>query len=160
MADFFSKMKDTINKGTTKISAKSSTMIEVNKLKGEINTAKRNKQTLINGIGESVYAMHLEGYVDVSTLNEAFVEIANYEATVADLEAQIEKINADLEEKLAEVDGLGKCACGATYKEGSKFCLQCGTPIPEKVVEPEVVDVTPMEVEPMEVEEIKSDEQQ
>ncbi len=104
MSDIFSKMKDTINKGTKKIGAKSSNLIEVNKIKVEVANIKRKKQSTLADIGAQVYLMRSDENVDLSSLEEQFDKVALFDQQVDDYNAQIDELNAVLEERLKEAD--------------------------------------------------------
>lgn len=104
MSDLFSRMKDTINKNTKKIGAKSSNLIEVGRIKTEIANVRRKKQQTLAEIGGQVYLMRSEGQFDLSGLEELFDKVALFDQEIEDYNAEIDQLNIKLEERLKEAD--------------------------------------------------------
>lgn len=147
MTDFFSKVKRSINKGTTVISVKSSTMIEVNKIKGEISSLKKEKNDIFKNIGEKAYDMQKEGQIDLSFIVELLSRVFEIdeiikvkEQAIEDaIKSQEEAIKA-LDEEVVDVSKELVCECGATLPLNTKFCSKCGKKVekPEDIIIEEI----------------------
>lgn len=160
MADFFNKMKKGFSKGTTVISVKSSTMMETNKLKGEISSLKKEKNELFTTIGERFYNMKKEGQVDYSELENTLSRAFEIDQTIEQREQDIEEALRKQEETIKslgeEADNADDkliCSCGETVAMGTKFCPKCGKKmdqieevVVETVVEQEAHEVAQEEV--------------
>jgi len=103
MADFFSKLKKGLDKGTAIVSAKSNTLIESNKLKSEINAAKKFKKETLLEIGKVVYEDGKAGTFTIESVEELITRASESEVKVADLEAKIIKIQEEEKEKMADI---------------------------------------------------------
>ncbi|MDF1617931.1 hypothetical protein [Petrocella sp. FN5] len=103
MADFFSKLKKGIDKGTAIVSTKSSTMIEVNKLKSEISTTQKVKKETLLELGTKVFTLYQEGTFDIGQVQDLITNIGEADIRVAELETQIAKIQDEEKTKLDEI---------------------------------------------------------
>ncbi len=104
MSDFFNKLKKGIDKGSKIVSAKSSTLIETNKLKSEIATANRVKKETLLELGTKVYTAGKEGTFSMDLVEELITTISEQEVKVADLEAKIQLIQDEEKAKLDEIN--------------------------------------------------------
>ena len=103
MADFLSKLKKGIDKGTAIVSTKSSTMIEVNKLKSEISTTQKVKKETLLELGTKVFTLYQEGTFDIGQVQDLITNIGEADIRVAELETQIAKIQDEEKTKLDEI---------------------------------------------------------
>ncbi|MBN2220813.1 MAG: zinc ribbon domain-containing protein [Vallitaleaceae bacterium] len=101
MAAFFDKMKESLNKGTTIVSAKSQTLLETNRVKSEIANLEKQKNAAINEIGRKMYEMKKAGDIDLEQIEEIFVTIFDLEQQLASKEAEKDEILRKEEEKLS-----------------------------------------------------------
>jgi len=106
MADFFSKLKKGIDKGTAIVSTKSSTMIEVNKLKSEISTTQKVKKETLLELGTKVFTLYQEGTFDIGQVQDLITNIGEADIKVAELEVQIAKIQEEEKMKLDEINAV------------------------------------------------------
>ena len=106
MADFFSKLKKGIDKGTAIVSAKSNTLIETNKLKSEISADNKMKKDTLLAIGTEVYEQSKEGGFSIESVEELITKISEAEAKVVDLNAKIVKIQEEEKEKMADINAV------------------------------------------------------
>ncbi|PKM52374.1 MAG: hypothetical protein CVV02_01080 [Firmicutes bacterium HGW-Firmicutes-7] len=143
MADFFNKVKKGLNKGTTVIGVKSSTMMETNKLKGEISSLKKEKTEVFTATGEKLYNMKKEEDVNIQELEAVIGRAFEIDQFIEQKEAAIEEALRKREET---IKSLGEeeedkiiCSCGADVSSGTKFCPKCGNKI-EKVEQGVVVE--------------------
>lgn len=143
MADFFNKVKKGFNKGTATIGVKSSTMMETNKLKGEISSLKKEKTEVFTNVGEKFYGMKKEDGVNLDELSAIIVRAFEIDETILLKEQAIEDALKKQEEALrslqeedsssAPVQNL-TCSCGAPINSETKFCAKCGKKIEHEVV--------------------------
>lgn len=152
MADFFNKVKKGLNKGTTVLSVKSSTLIETNKLKSEISSLQKNKKELFTEIGQKIYELKKNDSEDTGVIEELVEKIEQIDTSIELKQKDIEEILKKQEEILKSGDnednsntGSGKCECGAEISNDAKFCVKCGRQIAKKDQEindePEEVEV-------------------
>lgn len=106
MPDFFDKLKKSIDKGTAIVGAKSTTLIETNKLKQDISTTERLKRDTLMELGKKVYALNREGTFTMDAVEELITKIAEAEAKVVDLEAKIKVLQDEEKEKLDEINAM------------------------------------------------------
>lgn len=104
MADFFNKLKKSIDKGTAIVGAKSTTLIETNKIKQDISATTRLKNDTLMELGKTVYAMNNEGNFTMDAIQEFVTKIAEAEAKVVDLEAKIQLLQDEEKAKLDEIN--------------------------------------------------------
>lgn len=104
MADFLSRLKKGIDKGTAVVSAKSNTLIETGKLKSEIGTVRKLKNESLLQLGQKVYEDGKAGTFTIESVESLITAIADAEAKVTDLEAKIVKIQEEEKEKMDEIN--------------------------------------------------------
>lgn len=151
MADFFNKVKKGLNKGTTVLSVKSSTLIETNKLKSEISSLQKNKKELFTEIGQKIYELKKNESEDTGVIEELVEKIEQIDTSIELKQKDIEELLKKQEEILKSGDnedsntGSNKCECGAEISSNAKFCVKCGRQIVKKEQEingePEEVEV-------------------
>lgn len=166
MADFFNKVKKGFNKGTTTIGIKSSTMMETNKLKGEISSLKREKTEVFTSVGDKYYSMKKEDLINIEELNTIIVRAFEIDLTIAQKEQAIEDALKKQEETLRalqEVDSSTivehalTCSCGAPISTETKFCPKCGQKIQHEeieIVQEEIEDIQE-EIQGIQAEEVE-----
>ncbi|MEG0712697.1 MAG: hypothetical protein RR448_10730 [Niameybacter sp.] len=104
MSDFFSKFKQTLDKGMNTVSVKSNTAIEVNKVKTTIRTLSSTIQQQKLEIGNTFYTMYLEDAFDLEKCKELCQHIQALEKELKENEAEVEMIKAKEEMLLADVN--------------------------------------------------------
>jgi hypothetical protein len=125
--DFLKKFSETVMDTASTISAKSTDMVEIGKLKlqrSQLEGAIKDKKT---EIGNLIYQAHkLSGQPDEVKLNELLMGIQ-------DLENQIAAVDDKLKRDEAQPSPAGSsklfCSkCGQELMPGTKFCNSCGQP--------------------------------
>jgi len=104
MSDFFSKLKKGIDKSTKVISTKSNSVIESNKVKSELNAVRKSKTDTFLVIGKKVYEAVENNAFDLSLLNEEILALRQYDVTIAEKEAELERIRIETDAKLTEIN--------------------------------------------------------
>jgi hypothetical protein len=125
--DFFKKLSETVMDTASTISAKSTDMVEIGKLKlqrNQLENAIKDKKT---EIGNIVYQAHKQNIQpDETLLNEFLFGIQDLENQVAAVD---EKMRKDDPQPAQPSDGKVFCSqCGQELAPGAKFCNSCGQP--------------------------------
>lgn len=103
MADFFNKLKKSIDKNAAIIGAKSNTLIETNKLRADITATNKVKKDALLELGTKVYNMTNEEGLVLDAVEELVAKIREAERKVADLEDKIQVIQDEEKTKLEEI---------------------------------------------------------
>jgi len=132
MADFFDKMRDSINKGVATVSTGSKTMIEKSKINAAIKTLEDEKKQLAEMLGNKVFHFCTtvpEGDVPRDELISFCNEIISRNEQILVHRKKIEELDAEMN----QVKGTGQtfnvpivCSCGCNNVAGAKFCAKCG----------------------------------
>jgi len=139
MAGLFDKVKKGFNKGTAIVSAKSTTLIETNKLKQEISAAGRSKKEAITELGTTVYTASQAGEFSIDMVQEVMARITEADILVAELEAKIQALQEAEKSKLDEIKAEAEApgAPPATEAPSSEVPVApVATPAVEEVVAP------------------------
>ncbi|TCK98764.1 zinc ribbon protein [Natranaerovirga hydrolytica] len=140
MSDFFEKLKGEFKR----VGAKSSTMLEVNKIKSEISALNRRKKDAFAVLGEKIYKMKKDDTVDFDKLKEDYDKI---DVIVNAIHAKKKEIQ-DLEENMTDsIIQSGSehhivCQCGQPIEEDAKFCTACGKKVDDIINEEPVFETT------------------
>ena len=142
MAEGFQKFKNSLNRGVTAISVKTSSSLEKVKIKTHIESLKNEIQRLMLTAGETGYNMWVSGNADAETMNNLFTTIKQkYEeidALTVEMSAIDERDNQILGNTPvtpaapaapaapAETAENVCSACGTSFEPGAKFCRKCG----------------------------------
>ncbi|MCD4713729.1 MAG: hypothetical protein K8R73_10645 [Clostridiales bacterium] len=103
MSDLFGKLKNTVDKGAKIITTKSSSLIDENKLKLEINSLKKKKNDLLIEIGTRVYEAHPLNF-SIDQLADELTEVNSIDNEIALLEKEIEHIKKEVEDKMNDLN--------------------------------------------------------
>jgi len=126
MADFFDKVKDGINKGVSTVSVRSKELVEVTKLKAEIDSLQRKKKDSIEELGNIVYVMLSRDNFDQSRVMSKYQEIAGIDQQIKVKEEEMQRLRAEAQAALGKPVTVGTCECGAPVSQGARFCAKCG----------------------------------
>jgi len=140
MADFFSKLKNNINKGAKVLGTHSNSMIEVGKVKAELNALKKSKNKAFSAIGEKIYeTVSSEAEIDdiQQLVGNELAALKELDVSIGEKEELIKQIEEEKEAKLEEIDEL--------YEE--KVVVEDATDMEAKEVEIEVEPEVEPEVE-------------
>ena len=122
--DFFKKLSETVMDTASTISAKSTDMVEMGKLKlqrNQLENAIKDKKT---EIGNIIYQAQKQGLQpDESLLRSNFDSILNLEN---EIEVVDEKINGGANQTEAAQIKIFCSNCGQEVAPGAKFCNSCG----------------------------------
>ncbi|TCT15659.1 hypothetical protein EDC18_103369 [Natranaerovirga pectinivora] len=146
MADFFGKLKGEFKK----VSVKSTTLIEINKIKSEITALLKRKKEACAVLGEKVYVMKDKDILNTDLFQNDFTKIIAIDESINKKELEIKKLEEKMNEAIKETNasiGNAKCTCGNTLDEDAKFCTACGKKVPEKKEEIVLDEVKDIEAE-------------
>ena len=130
-------IKSTFSKGLTMLNMKTSSFLELNKIKTYINTLNAEIATLKSDIGELVFQAWLSGQEPLgeetikklNLVQEELALIAEQEEAAAKI-ASMEKQILGEQEKSQEPEQsepVRICSnCGQVYEQPVKFCTKCG----------------------------------
>lgn len=108
------------------------TTLEVGKLKLKIKTENDNIEQFKVQIGDLLWAQYQEGTVTDPQVIALCESIAAANASIAELETQIEAVKAPAEAPVEEAEEPAPILerhcpqCGAVVSEEAKFCNNCG----------------------------------
>ncbi len=128
----FDKFKSSINRGITTISVKTSSSLEKSKLKTHIDSLKNEILKQYFEIGELAYNMWLNHETDNSALLRMFEDVKAKQATITELDAQLNSIDERDDQILGTktekpvAAGFTCPSCGAGYDTPVRFCRSCG----------------------------------
>lgn len=132
MADFFTKVKDGLNKGVATVSTGSKTMIEKTKVNSIIKSLEDEKKQLSEILGNKVYDIYMslgEGDISRDEIMSICNEISTRIEQIKEQKARIEELDAEMNQVMgASVSATtGICSCGHQNAPGAKFCAKCGS---------------------------------
>lgn len=129
MADFFDKVKDSMNKGIATVSTGSKTMLEKSRINSIIKNLEDEKKQLAEIAGNKVLAYcmnNAEGDIPRSEVASILGEIVSRDEQIAAQQQRIAELDSEMEQ--VRGGGLGGiCQCGHENAPGAKFCARCGT---------------------------------
>ena len=131
MADAFQKLKNSVNRGITTISVKTSSSFEKTTINTHIETIKNEIIKLTSKLGEDVYNCWLNGEDSIMAFSETLDEIKLKFTKIDNLNEDLKRIderrNSILGANNKEISGPCFCSnCGARYDSPVKFCRNCG----------------------------------
>ncbi|MEW6573255.1 MAG: zinc ribbon domain-containing protein [Bacillota bacterium] len=129
MADFFDKIKQSVEKGVTTVSVKSKEALDSSKIKGEINILQQRRRTATEELGNIVYTMFTRKDFDEARLKEKCEKIAEIDSQLEVKQEELRQLHVKSQEVLGKPIIVGTCECGAKIAEGAKFCGKCGRKI-------------------------------
>lgn len=136
----FGKIKESIDKGIVSVSVKSSTYLEIEKLKTKAGNIAGKMDIAASEMGAAVYSQWKDGSVNMeyietvcTHMKELEEEIAGYQAQIGQLEQEKAKILGG-DGTVARAAGRGNgitCECGCVNEQEARFCINCGKPLPK-----------------------------
>ena len=104
MGNFFSKFKNSLDKGVNTVSIKSNTLVEINKVKSNITALKNIIQTKKIEIANIFYNMYLDEAINIEKCIGICEEIKKIEEEIKTKEIEIENIKIKEEGLLAQAN--------------------------------------------------------
>lgn len=129
MSDFFTKLKEELNKGAHTISVKSAAMFESNKIRNNIAHLNKSKNEILLELGTKVYYMKNEGAMNLDECADLFERLKAIDKVIVEKEDELKEVLKKDEEQ----DNNKRCECGAFLDDDANFCGKCG----EKVMKDE-----------------------
>ncbi len=140
--DALQKLKNSVNKGITTISVKTSSTLEKSKIQMHIETLTRELDKLYRDAGEQAYRAWKTGETSPEEISEYFGRIDERLEAIAGLEVELGSIDARDQQILGTkpeetakpapaAKGVVCPGCGAEYAAPVKFCRKCGRNLQE-----------------------------
>ncbi len=130
VADLWQDVKKSVDKLTTTINVKSKEVVQVSKVKKEIDELKNKMQAHFPALGEVTYHMYREGNIDQGKIDEVCREIAALDEQIKQKENELKRIYRDSQ----EARGKRFCPyCEFEIPVDARFCSQCGKNLPNEV---------------------------
>lgn len=126
MPDFLDKVREGISKGVNAVSVRSKELVEVTKLKAEIDSLQRRKKDTIEELGNVVYVMLSRDNFDQSRMMSKYQEIARLDQQIRAKEEELQRLRVEAQTALGKAVIIGTCECGAPVSLGARFCARCG----------------------------------
>lgn len=108
---FLNKLKKSVSDAGTMAKV----TVEVNRLKLQISSIKKDIGEQQTSIGKLIYEQYMN---DTDRMDEV-------KALCEQIKEKYEEID-DIQQKIIEINGEKKCECGATLPVNTRFCSQCG----------------------------------
>lgn len=143
--DAFQKLKNSVNKGITTISVKTSSTLEKSKLQLHIESLTKELDKLYRDAGEQAYRAWKTGETSPEEISGYFGKIDEHLEAIAGLEAERDSIDARDQQILGTkpeeapkpapaAKGVVCPGCGSEYAAPVKFCRKCGRNLQENQV--------------------------
>lgn len=135
MADPIQKIKNSMNRGITTISVKTSSSLEKSKINMHIESLEKEIQSLFHTLGSDAYDLWESGISDFETLTDKFNSVKQKKAEIDQLIAERDAIDrrdsqilgAAAQNTAAASQASIFCPqCGTAYNTPVKFCRKCG----------------------------------
>lgn len=139
------KLKNTFDRGIATVSVKSESMVEMSRIKAQIQNLQRQQAALTAQLGGELYEMWKAGSVDQERLEAVCGEISACEQGIDEQNRRMEQVRKEEQQLLgvqpaqqqasaaqpSASQGLFCPSCGMQNPAGAKFCIGCGTKITE-----------------------------
>lgn len=140
--DAFQKLKNSVNKGITTISVKTSSTLEKSKIQMHIESLTKELEKIYRDAGEQAYLAWKTGETSPEAISEYFGKVDEHLEAIAGLETELNSIDARDQQILgtkpeesskaaAAAKGVVCPGCGAEYAAPVKFCRNCGRNLQE-----------------------------
>lgn len=127
MAEFsLGEIKKSISKKANEVNIKTSTFLEINKLKSYISAVRQENTRNYGDIGQQLYSMWESGKIEMEKLEPCFREIKENQFKIQEYESQIRKIEEDNKKYLGAGTQVFCTECGAGNSVEALFCRECG----------------------------------
>ena len=129
------KLKNTFDCGIATVSVKSESMVEMSRIKAQIQNLQRQQTALTAQLGSELYEMWKAGTLDQERIEAVCGEISACEQGIMEQNRRMEQVRREEQQLLGvqpvQQQGLFCPSCGMQNSAGAKFCISCGTKIIE-----------------------------
>lgn len=142
------KLKNTFDRGIATVSVKSESMVEMSRIKAQIQNLQRQQAALTTQLGGELYEMWKAGDLNHERLEAVCGEIHACEQGIAEQNRRMEQVRKEEQQLLgvqpvrpvqpaqppaapSAQQGFFCPSCGMQNPVGAKFCVGCGTRITE-----------------------------
>lgn len=134
---FFDKMQNTVSNTINRGANATSRTTRTFKLRTQINDINKQRATLAAQLGASLYEVTRNDPAYTTGREALYDGIAQLDDQRAQLQAEIDRIEAEAAEESAARRTYTCQNCGTTVREGDKFCSGCGRPVADIKAEEE-----------------------
>ncbi len=126
-------IKNSFSKGLTMLNVKTSTFLEINKIKTYISTLTGEIETLKKEIGDLVYQeWSATDNVTLDAISDKLNAIKEKQEIIKTQEEEVVRLNESEKQILGASETAQQAVlvcpnCGQTYDAAPKFCRKCGT---------------------------------
>lgn len=126
-------IKNSFSKGLTMLNVKTSTFLEINKIKTYISTLTGEIETLKKEIGDLVYQeWSATDNVTLDAISDKLNAIKEKQEIIKTQEEEVVRLNESEKQILGASETTQQAVlicpnCGQTYDAAPKFCRKCGT---------------------------------
>lgn len=136
------KLKSTFDRGIATVSVKSESMVEMSRIKSQIQGLQKQQAALISQLGGEMYEMWKAGTMNRERFEQVCGDISAVEQSIDELNRRMEQVRAEEQQLLGtqpaasaqaapQTPGLFCPSCGAKNQAGARFCVNCGSKLGE-----------------------------
>ena len=142
------KLRSTFDRGIATVSVKSESMVEMSRIKSQIQNLQRQQAALTTQLGGEMYEMWKAGEMNRERFQEVCSEIYACEQAIAEQNRRMEQVRAEEQQLLGTPPAAQPAAsaqpaaqpqaagafcpnCGTQNPDSAKFCVGCGTKLGE-----------------------------
>jgi len=131
-SDFFSKLKQGVNKGIRIVNIRSKEAYETLRIKNQIQSLNKQRRNALEELGNAVYRMfqHKNGFNEEG-IKARCMEIERIEDEIEESQERLRIVHENAQKSLGKLKALAKpnvigtCECGVEIYEGTEFCASC-----------------------------------
>ncbi len=136
------KLKNTFDRGIATVSVKSESMVEISRIKAQIQGLQKQQTALIHQLGGEMYEMWKAGTLNRERFEQVCGEICGIEKAIDEQNRRMEQVRAEEKQLLGTqpvataeaaqaAPGMFCPACGVKNQAGARFCVSCGNKLVE-----------------------------
>ena len=129
MSDFLDKFKQGLGKGVEAVSIKAKEMADTSRIKGQIATLEKQKQTALTDLALAVCAMLDGAGLEEEVLRAARAALIGFDQQIAQQQEELARVHSEAQFAMTGSRPAQVHGCGTPIVPGAKFCTGCGKPI-------------------------------
>jgi predicted mannosyl-3-phosphoglycerate phosphatase (HAD superfamily) len=131
-SDFFSRLKQGVNKGIRIVNIRSKEAYETLRIKNQLQSLNRQRKSALEELGNAVYRMfkHRNGFNE-EAIKARCIEIERIEDEIEESKERLRMVHESAQSALGRLKAISKprvigtCECGVEIYEGTEFCGSC-----------------------------------
>ena len=131
MAEFLDRLKKGIDRGVTTVAVRSKELLETTQLRGQLGRLQEERQRSLEDLGSVVYTLANQGRLEaeLERVRTKCAAVARIDAQIKATDDELRRVQTEANQAVGTSAGSAQCSCGATMRDGAKFCARCGRPI-------------------------------